>query len=254
MNTFTSNFTGKNLIELDSVASTNSFASELLQQEQPPEGTVIIGYNQSQGRGQQGAVWESEAWKNLTFSIIYYPTFISPEDQFLLNQAVSVGIVEFIRKKIERKVFIKWPNDLFIGGKKIGGILIENVLRGDKILSSVIGIGLNINQIQFSKDVPNATSFKILTGRDFDLKDCLNSVCSSIEKNYIVMKNSTERENLRAKYNQHLYGINREISYLEGNKERKGTIMGTSLNGKLLVKDAENEIHIYSNKEMSFIF
>ena len=251
--TFATLFTGQNLIELDAVASTNTFAMEFLQVEKPPEGTIILAYDQQQGRGQQGNIWESEKMKNLTFSIIYYPTFLAADEQFLLNQIICIGVCEYINFKTDRKAFIKWPNDILIRNQKISGILIENVLQGNRINSSVIGIGMNINQTYFSKNAGNPTSLKLLTNRDYDLMNCLQTLCSFIEAHYLELQTISKHPYLRDKYLKMLYGYNKVIKYSENGIQKSGTIIGVTKEGKLQIQNAENEILTYSNKEIVFL-
>ncbi len=246
-------FTGQNLIELDKIPSTNTYASELLLKEQPPEGTVVLAYDQPQGRGQSGNVWESETQKNLTFSIIYYPNFLAADEQFLLNQIICIGICEYLNYKTERGTVIKWPNDILIKGQKISGILIENVLQGNKINSSVIGIGLNVNQTSFSKAAGNPTSLKLITDHEYDLLNCLQSLCSFIEAYYFELQSFHKHPKLREKYLKMLQGYHKEINYTEAGREKSGTIVGVSSDGKLEIKDNREIITSYNHKEIIFL-
>jgi BirA family biotin operon repressor/biotin-[acetyl-CoA-carboxylase] ligase len=245
-------FTGQNLIELATVASTNTYASELLQREKPPEGTVIFTPNQTNGKGQMSNIWESEPNKNLTFSIIYYPHFLAADEQFLLNQIICIGICEYLNFKTNLKAVIKWPNDILINKQKISGILIENSLQGSRINSSIIGIGININQTSFTKTAANPTSLKLLTHQEYNLMNCLHSVCSFIEAYYLELQTLNKHPKLREKYLKMLFGFNEEIKYLENAIEKTGIIIGVTPEGRLQIKDADNEIHIYNNKEISF--
>ena len=248
--TFATLFTVQNLIELDAVPSTNTFAMEYLQVEKPPEGTVIMAYDQYQGRGQQGNIWESEKQKNLTFSIIYYPNFLAADEQFLLNQIICIGVCEYINFKTDRKAVIKWPNDILIKNQKIAGILIENVLQGTRINSSVIGVGVNINQISFTKNAGNATSLKAITNREYELMNCLQTLCSFIEAHYLEIQTIGKHPLLREKYLKMLYGYQKEIKYSENGVNKTGTIIGVTLEGKLQIQDANDVIHTYNNKEI----
>jgi BirA family biotin operon repressor/biotin-[acetyl-CoA-carboxylase] ligase len=250
---FSTLFIGQNLIKLDSIPSTNTYASRLLDDENPPEGTIILANNQEQGKGQQGAKWESAQGKNLTFSIILYPRFLKPTEQFLLNEAISIGICEFIRNISQKETFIKWSNDILVDNHKIAGILIENSLRGDKINSTIVGIGININQIIFSRDSGNPISLKQLTGIDFDLMDCLKSVCSYIEVHYLELQNIHKRASLDSKYLDLLWNYNQKVRYFEGKIEKSGTIIGITPEGKLKIRDEEGIIFTYNNKEVRFV-
>src|ERR1035441_10550859 len=142
-------FIGKNLITLDSVASTNNFAKDMLSNTRPVEGTAIMAKEQYAGRGQMGNAWETESGKNLTCSFILYPEFLEADKQFFLNMAVALAVKDFCEHVLHDEIKIKWPNDIYYHDKKLGGILIENSISGNKISSSVIGIGINVNQTAF---------------------------------------------------------------------------------------------------------
>ncbi len=162
---------------------------QLLQEKDLQEGTVVITREQAEGRGQRGNKWISEAGMNLTFTIVLYPHFLEPAKQFGLSQAVSLGISDHLEKTLKGlKPRIKWPNDIYVNGGKISGILIENVLSGNKISFSLIGIGLNVNQTVFGEGVPNACSMRTLSGLEFDLEDCLSSLCACLERRYLQLK------------------------------------------------------------------
>lgn len=188
---------GKNIIEIEETGSTNLYASDLLRSKEIPEGTVISAFRQSSGRGLGSNSWESEAGKNLTISIILYPSFLPIEKQFMLNKVVSLGVYDIITKLIENTnslvnksiVKIKWPNDIYIGDKKVSGILIENAIIGNKFLHSIVGIGININQEIFLSDAPNPVSLKNITGKEYGLKECLELLCSYLDKRYFQLKN-----------------------------------------------------------------
>src|SRR5687767_2705494 len=113
------NITGNRIIELADTDSTNSYAARLLHNEIPEEGTVILTHFQRAGRGQRGTGWESAPGKNLLASYILYPTFLSPADQFLLNQAITLGVYDFLTEQTSHNVRIKWPNDILVDHSKI---------------------------------------------------------------------------------------------------------------------------------------
>ena len=150
---------GNNHIRLNRVNSTNKYAVEMIAKSKPIEGTVISASFQYEGRGQIGRFWESEAEKNITCSTILRPDFLEASDQFQLNIAISLALHDFISHFLDNKdVKIKWPNDIYVGDKKIAGILLQNSLIGKKVNSTIVGTGININQTEFSGDVPNPTS------------------------------------------------------------------------------------------------
>ena len=139
-------YTGKNIIHLKEVHSTNRYTAEMLSNSVPiADGSVIMADFQTAGKGQLAAIWESMPKENLLLSVYYRPHFLKIADQFMLSIAISLAICDFLKKYIEN-VTIKWPNDIYVGDQKIAGILIENSVQQDVIKNSIIGIGLNINQ------------------------------------------------------------------------------------------------------------
>ena len=142
------------------IDSTNSQANRELAD--APHGSVWVADFQTAGRGQRGNKWESKAAENLTFTILLRPTFLHPSQQFLISQIASLGVLRYLNSKgLEAK--IKWPNDIYIGNRKICGMLIENSISADKMSASIVGIGLNLNQREFSSDAPNPTSLAMET-------------------------------------------------------------------------------------------
>ena len=139
---------GKNIIEIEETDSTNLYTSILLKSKKIPEGTVISAFRQNSGRGQGNNLWESEAGKNLTVSIVLYPYFLPIEEQSMLNKVISLGIYDMMTALTKGKanIKIKWPNDIYISDKKVSGILIENAIIGNKFIHSIVGVGININQ------------------------------------------------------------------------------------------------------------
>lgn len=149
---------GKNLITLQSIKSTNTYAAELVQREKPEEGTVIMTEYQENGRGQRETSWESERGQNLLASFIFYPT-INVADHFLFNQCIALGIHEMIKSELGNNVTIKWPNDILVNEKKIAGILTETAISANKFQYAIAGVGINVNQKHFKNYSPEATSF-----------------------------------------------------------------------------------------------
>ncbi|MFA6925093.1 MAG: biotin--[acetyl-CoA-carboxylase] ligase [Bacteroidales bacterium] len=245
----------RNIIELKIIDSTNSYAMELLKtkNEQIAEGTVIITKNQTAGRGQTGNTWESETEKNLTLSIILYPDFIEPSQQFLFNKAISLGITDYLKNKFpDLTLKIKWPNDIYVGDKKIAGILIENIIIGNKFSGSVVGIGLNVNQTIFSKNITNPTSMKLIIKKNFDIDKCLENLCMHIEKRYLQLK-SGNYEKINFDYLNTLFRYEQFHYFNYKNKKIKARITGVSDYGELLLTDENNKKLKCIFKEIDFI-
>jgi len=245
-------FIGQNFIEFAELRSTNIFAQELLSKNKPVEGTVISTRNQTAGRGQIGSGWESEPDKNINLSIILNPTFLPVRQQFQLNQAVSLAVRDFVAKFVQKTVKIKWPNDIYINGNKVSGILIQNNLKGIQISSSILGIGININQTEFKTNPPNPTSLQLEMQQQFDLKEMQNMLFSCIEPRYLQLKNGRQKE-LDREYLRNLYWINEERIFQRPSGDKfMGKIIGISPSGKLKIK-SKNRVEAFAIKEVKFL-
>lgn len=240
-------FIGKKLIYLPECSSTNSEALRFTDEQGIQDGLVIVCHDQFAGRGQSGNKWISEPGKNLTFSVVFENP-VSPDRQFYLNIAASLASAKTIQKLSDSKTQIKWPNDLLVDNNKIGGILIENVLRGNMIRYSVVGIGLNINQTTF--DQHEATSFSILTGRFFELNDVLSELLLSLELEIDRLRGQ-EFSSLKSEWMNQLYLLGREHQFRTADQTFIGVIRGIDEAGRLeLVVDGEKRR--FSFKEISF--
>lgn len=244
-------FIGRKTIHLSQVDSTNRYTNELLQQSVVSEGTIVIAQSQLSGRGQRGKNWQSEPGKNLTLSLVLYPAFLAINEQFRLNQAVSLGIRDFVLLHIKKQVSVKWSNDIYIEDEKVAGILIENSIRADKIINSVIGIGLNVNQLEFSKDIQNPTSLKLHTKVEYNLNECLEQLCECLEMRYLQMKSSPVR--IEEDYRKALYRLNCWHDYVLAGKKVKAKIKGVTPQGLLLFERDDKEESAYDFREVEFI-
>lgn len=240
---------GNRIVKLDETASTNVFLQEMLVNSTCFEGLVVLTKNQLQGKGQRGNTWESESRKNLTFSVLLKPNVLI-EEQFILSQVVSLGIYNFLAKMGFEQVAIKWPNDIYVDGKKIAGILIENTLSANKIGNCIVGIGLNINQTQFSPSI-NATSLAILTDKEFDLEQLLNDLLKHIEYRYLQLK-AGKNTQLKLDYLNVLLGYQKPLHYLVNKERVTGIIRGVSAIGKLQV-EINSQIKEFDLKELSWL-
>ncbi len=242
-------FIGQNQVFVPQCHSTNTLLAELVKNQDLMEGTVVITNNQTAGRGQRGNTWQAEPGKNLTFSLLLKPSFLLAKDQFYLTVVVSLAIRELLTSELQTPVKIKWPNDILVGDKKICGILIENTVGGDKLQQSIIGIGLNVNQDNFSIDKP--TSMKLITDREFDLASVLNSLLVKLESNYLQLKEGNYHA-LRSEYLSHLYWINEERIFSSKGREFKGTITGVDEHGRLSISHSEKTV-AFDLKDITFL-
>lgn len=178
--------------KFDTLPSTNQYC-ELLNLSETEEFTVIVARTQTAGIGQRGNHWEAAPGKNLTFSLVMKPTWLPIADQYQLTKAVSLGIADYLMPLIaegERRVRIKWPNDIYVDERKICGILITHRIAGGQIVASVVGIGLNVNQIDFLEWVPNPTSLGLLTGQEWPLDETLEKMLDCIAHRYSELRDN----------------------------------------------------------------
>ena len=243
-------FIGKKLVFVPECHSTNSLALELSQKEDLPEGTVVITSNQKQGRGQQGNVWSSEPGKNLTFSLVLKPTFLAVKDQFSLNMVVSLAVRDFLQKYIQFKVFVKWPNDIMVDDHKVCGILIENQIQGAAFSSSVIGIGLNVNQRAFYSK--NASSMAMLTSKSFELQQLFEQLIEKLEARYLLLRKGFIAQ-IKDAYSSSLYGDKELRNFRTAEGAFEGEIAGVDDAGKLIIKTKNGTRH-FNFKEVQFDF
>ncbi len=252
MNKLNTLFVGKVLKSFKNLPSTNVYAQNLIAKSKPIEGTVIMALHQTKGRGQRGTTWESEKNNNITLSIIFFPTFLLPQQQFRLNEVISLGLLDFLEKYFHNRVFIKWPNDIYINEKKIAGILIQNSITSTTISSSIVGIGLNVNQKVFSNDIPNPTSMILEGGQRFDLMQLTHELLKKIEMRYLPLR-SEKNTSTRQEYIEKLYKLN-EVSSFEKKSGTKitGTIKGIDELGRLMIETG-NQIEAFAYKEIKFL-
>jgi len=242
---------GQNTIYLDKVASTNDYLRELLSNFKPlAEGTAILAEDQFQGKGQRGGTWFSEPGKNLTASILLKPHFLSIAQQFALSATVAIAVAKWLKDNTEQPVFVKWPNDIYIANKKIAGILIENKVKGVQIDASIVGIGVNINQINFDT-AETITSLATLTNReDYNVKELAKELFLSIQQEYQTLKQGLQRQLER--YNQLLLWKGEEKPFLIDGIQKNGIIQGVSIDGKLQVL-TEGKLQKFDIKEIKHL-
>ena len=234
-----------NIVKLHATTYTNDDLKSRFRESEQPHLTTIYTMEQTRGKGQQGASWVSEKGKNLTFSVLLTKN-IQNLTPFLVNQTLSVTIVEWLKKELQVQAKIKWPNDILSVQHKLAGILIENNFSGKKLTSSVVGIGLNVNQETF-ENLPRAISLKNITGREFDLESLLISFLNLLENNL--------RDPLRAaqEYHRYLYKYNQMTSFTSSKGIFEGIVKGTDTDGKLLL-EVNDELSAFDLKELEWVY
>ena len=241
------------IIKLNATESTNVYLKNLALQETLDDFTVVVAQKQWKGRGQIGSKWESEAGKNLTFSVLKKNVDLPVLDQFLLNMGVSLAIYDTLHQLYVPDLSIKWPNDILSGRFKICGILIENILSGAKIQSSIIGIGLNVNQLNFG-GLLQASSLKLITGKNFDLDELLHSITESMES-YLDSVSRKDGNTLRSAYGNVLFRKNKPSTFRDANGQLfMGFIKGVSAEGKLMVLLEDDILKEFDLKELQLMY
>lgn len=256
------------ILSLDATPSTNNYATALLAAHEAGEGTLVLTFRQTQGRGHGKNVWESEEGRNLTFSLVLEPHFLEASRQFLLSQVVSLGLAHYLAGQMEDKgelqphpslsgekknlVAIKWPNDIYIGLRKIAGILIENSVMGQHLRWSVAGIGLNINQNTFPSHLPRAISLKMVTGREYDLQECLKELTRHIYVWYEKLRKGKYRE-INEKYLSLLLGREANLTYRTGDRSFQARVEGVDPFGQLLLRTDQGEVTSWPFKSVELV-
>jgi BirA family biotin operon repressor/biotin-[acetyl-CoA-carboxylase] ligase len=245
-------------ISLDTVDSTNLYAKSLLESgAHVPEGTAVSAKYQTAGRGQAQKSWTSEPGQNILCSFILYPEFLPISDQFFLSMAMALGITDGLKAfapEIQDYIRIKWPNDIYIGDHKTGGILIENTLMGAMINNSIVGFGLNINQQHFDPALPNPTSLSAATTKQYDVDAVLQYILKKLSARYEILRNG-QRSSVKDDYISRLYRFG-QASYftrLTDDHLFEGTITGIQNDGGLEIQTSSGQEIFYLN-QISFHF
>lgn len=236
------------IIRLGSCGSTNSFLRE--HAAEFPSLTLVTAREQTAGRGQRGNTWESQPGKNLTVSMLWKPEGFAARRQFAVSEAVSLAVADTLEEfGIEAKV--KWPNDIYVGDRKICGILIEHSVAGRNIESTVAGIGLNVNQREFFSDAPNPVSMLQSSGREHDLEAVLALLCRRLEERL----QEVDGEGLHSEYMTRLWRGDAQFHPF------RDTATGTAFRAMITAVDPDGILHLltdrfeertYAFKEVSF--
>lgn len=242
---------GHTCIELEEVDSTNLYAGRMLRKGELEEGLIIRASFQSDGKGQGENQWESAPGKNLTFSVILHPRFLDPSRQFLLNKSVSLGVMDFLSAYVDG-VTIKWPNDIMIGPGKVGGILIQHMVEGDVLDTTIVGIGLNINQPKFDHKLTHAASLFQVLQQEIKLKVALDLLCDRLEGRYSQLR-ANESDRQHADFCRALLGFQEERLFLVDEERIPGIIVGVDEYGRLLVEHPGLPVKAYAHKEIAYI-
>ena len=234
------------IIHIDETDSTNRWLVANRTEGLSP--CVVVADYQTAGRGCGTNKWESERGKNLLFSMLIHPTEIPVNKQFVVSMAVANSIAAVVAKYVtSQAVSVKWPNDIYVGDKKICGILIENRLQGGVIKDSIIGVGLNVNQLCFVSDAPNPVSMANITGRQFDREQLLQELLEAFQQEW------ADLEGVRERYLQQLYRRKGFFRYRDAYGECTAEIVTVEADGHLVLQDVDGRTNRYAFKEIQFV-
>lgn len=242
------------IYHFDTTASTNDDARD----EKFREGDVVWADFQTAGRGQRGHEWHSRKGENLTFSVVLEPTFVPIAEQFSVSEVVAMSLVDMLADYgIEARV--KWTNDIYVGDKKLVGILIEHTLSLTALRRTIVGVGINVNQTEFDSSIPNPVSMAQLLDRELDAEAVLQCFLKHLQKNYELLrriKNSqfNSEDALHSRYNSLLYRRDEYHTYaLPSGEKFRAKILGTAPSGALRLEDEEGKSKDYLFKEIEFV-
>lgn len=242
-----------NIIKLSAIPSTNQYLKELSQTQELPNFTTVVTEHQTHGRGQMGTEWFSEKDKSLTFSVLMINRAQNITDVISLNPLVVTAIFNAFWYFNLTKVYVKWPNDILAEHKKIGGILIENSIKTNGMIYSIIGIGINISQSKHQQNLPNTGTIASIYGIEIHKDQLMIKIVEEMERlNKNFPNNATD---LWDKYHQHLYRKDEESLFETPQGEQfKGIIKGVADNGQLQILHTDGQIISYGLKEIKLIY
>ncbi|CAL2076791.1 biotin--[acetyl-CoA-carboxylase] ligase [Tenacibaculum sp. 190524A02b] len=240
------------IIKVNAIDSTNSFLKEMALSTALENFTVVVAKHQTSGRGQMNTVWDAEVGKNLTFSVFSRFFNLLVSNHRYLNFTIAVSVYEALKDLSVPELTIKWPNDILSEGRKICGVLIENSLKGVEIQSSIIGIGLNVNEEFITNSSLKAVSLKDIFQKEFDLETVLLLVLEKLQQN-VALLNAAQYTNLEKRYLAVLHKKNVPSMFKTSqNVLFMGKIIGISIQGKLQIELSDETIQEFEIKEVSF--
>ncbi|HTB26298.1 MAG TPA: biotin--[acetyl-CoA-carboxylase] ligase [Puia sp.] len=220
------------LIELESVDSTNNYAMARIHAGMASDGLVCLARHQMAGKGQRGKSWLDEPGQNLIMSLVIEPGTLKISQQFLFSTAVALGILDIIRTINNGNWQIKWPNDIYWNDRKAAGILIESVIQGKNWLFAVVGIGMNLNQESFPDEISNAISLKQITNQNYEPVTIARELVIAIQSRISFLRNDPGK--ILNEFNQYLYKRNEYLVLKKGNELISTKIIGVNETGELL--------------------
>ena len=242
-----SSFFSKNLIKLNEIDSTNKFLLDLNKKRQFTNSVVVTADYQTKGKGRRANSWESEKGKNLLISILFKHN-LKIENQFLFSAAISLSIQKLISQFTNEEVYIKWPNDIMINNKKIAGFIIDNLLQKNTIHTTIVGIGINVNQLNFKKYNPEATSISLINNSVIDLDYLKNELINILDENYNNMDDGFVK-----KYNKLLFMKNSYVNFKIKEKIIKAKIHSVDKMGALLLEKKNKGLERFEVNQVCYL-
>ena len=237
-------------LHFDSLNSTNETLGQLSKKIELQNGFYITADYQKSGKCQNNDKWDSNPKENLLISI-FLNLDLNIENSFMLNQLASLAVLDTLSKFLEQKIEIKWPNDVFVDNKKISGILINNIVKDGLINSSVIGIGINVNQTNFNNKYI-ATSMKLLNRKDFELNEIEKMLMKNIKKQSMILLDK-KISLLSSRYNNHLYGKNLYSLFVINKKRIYAKVIEVNQNGKIKLMFGDSEVNEFFQDEVKLL-
>ena len=225
---------GEPFIILPTIDSTNNYAKALIRDGLARDGMVIFTEEQTQGRGQKNHSWESTKGENIMMSGILDTSWLTLDSQFQLSCATALACCDFYTEFAGDETGITWPNDLYWRDRKEGGILIENIVKGNIWEKAVIGIGININQVSFPNMKNQPVSLKQITGQSFDPKTLAKSLCQHLTIRYEALNENGFKQQFEL-FNQKLFRLNQTVTFKKGDELFSATVKGVNEKGQLMV-------------------
>ncbi|MNQ07905.1 Bifunctional ligase/repressor BirA [compost metagenome] len=240
------------LIKLDAIDSTNEFLKGLSNKEELENFTVVTTENQTKGKGQMGSVWNSEVGKNLIMSVLVKDYLFDINQIFNLNIAVSLAVIDTLETMNIPDLSIKWPNDIMSYNKKIGGILIENSIKSEETIVSIVGLGLNVNQTNF-ENLPKASSLALLCNTYFNKEELLLMIIENLKKKLALWKQFSDQ--FWREYTDKLFRKGVPMAFSNQNNQNfMGIIQGVSSIGKLQILLEDDSVAEFDVKEIAMLY
>lgn len=240
------------IIKLNAIDSTNLFLRSLSIDTNVEDFTVVVAKHQTKGRGQMGTVWSSQDTKNLTFSVFKRFDNLKLDQHFVISMVASLAVINTLKKLNLPKLSVKWPNDILSANKKICGILIENVIKQNNVAATVVGIGLNVNQVNFS-NLPQASSLLNVTGISYDLDELLQSILKELEILFDLVE-SNQFKTIKTTYESYLFRKDKPSTFKNEEGLFSGFIKGVSNEGLLEVLLEDNILKTFDLKTIKLLY